>query len=117
MPDHPPLPPIATEPLSLVLLAHNAEPHLEEAVAGWVAYLGGHGREREVVLGREFEIILVDDGSSDRTAALAEGVVGRVLRHETQRGLGAALRTGLAAARHPLVACCPCDRQFQPQDL
>jgi glycosyltransferase involved in cell wall biosynthesis len=114
MPEAPDLPPIATEPLSLLLLAHNAEPHLEEILQSWAAELS----RRE----RDFEILLVDDGSSDRTAALAESLTAkfpqvRLLRHETPRGEGAALRTGLAAARHPLLLTCPCDRQYRPEDL
>jgi hypothetical protein len=39
------------------------------------------------------------------------------LRHATRQGSGAALRTGLAAARHPLLLTATCDPQFQPGDL
>src|SRR5688572_1692638 len=48
----------------------------------------------------EIRIYVVDDGSKDETArrAVAAGA-DRVLRHKVNRGLGAAVRTGLAAAR------------------
>jgi glycosyltransferase involved in cell wall biosynthesis len=67
---------------------------------------------------KEFEIVVVDDGSSDATAALAarhEGV--QTLRHERNRGYGAALRTGLRAARMDWVFFTDADLQFDLEDL
>jgi glycosyltransferase involved in cell wall biosynthesis len=114
MPEFVELPPIASEPLSVVLLADNDAAHLEKIVADWVTYLNG--------LGREYEIVLVDDGSTDATVKLITGVTDRfrrvkVLRHNERRGEGAALRTGLAAARHPLVFYTRCDPRYPPNDL
>ncbi len=110
MPDLPSLPPVALQPLSLVLLAHNAESHVVGVVEGW----------RQMLAARNvpFEIVLVDDGSSDRTTALAQELPDlKVLRHEKPRGIGAALRTGLAATSHPLLACAPCDPAYRPEEL
>jgi len=106
--------PIATAPLSVILLAYNEGPSFEELVTAWLAALNA--------LQREYEIILVDDGSTDETAAWADALAGRyprlrVLHHQHRRGLGAALRTGLAAARHPLVCTATCDRQYDQADL
>jgi glycosyltransferase involved in cell wall biosynthesis len=70
-----------------------------------------------------FEIIAVDDGSRDGTAAIADrlaaehpGVV-RVVHHPVNRGYGAALRSGFAAASYPLIAFTDGDRQFRVADL
>jgi glycosyltransferase involved in cell wall biosynthesis len=113
MPQLPPLPPIATQPLSVVLLAHES-PHLAGVVDGWVKFLDG--------LGRDYEVILVDDASSDRTPERIDNLVKRhpglrVLRHETHKGEGAALRTGVAAAQHPLLFYTVCEPSFRPADL
>jgi glycosyltransferase involved in cell wall biosynthesis len=69
------------------------------------------------------EVIAVDDGSRDGTAAIADrlaaqhpGVV-RVVHHPVNRGYGAALRSGFAAATHPLIAFTDGDRQFRVADL
>lgn len=74
-------------------------------------------------LAERFEVICVDDGSSDGTGDIAEaltrkhpGIV-RVVRHASNRGYGAALRSGLAAARFPLVCFTDGDRQFRVADL
>ena len=108
MPQLPPLPPIATQPLSVVLLAHES-PHLAGVVDGWVKFLDG--------LGRDYEVILVDDASSDRTPERIDNLVKRhphlrVLRHETHKGEGAALRTGVEAAQHPLLFYTVCEPSF-----
>jgi glycosyltransferase involved in cell wall biosynthesis len=97
-----------------VLLAYNAEPHLEAVAADWVTFLNG--------LDRDYELLVVDDGSTDRTAALAKGLSGkfqrvRSIKHPSHRGEGAALRTGLREARFPLIAYAPCDPRYQPGDL
>lgn len=114
MPDFPTLPPVAGEPISLVLLADNAEAHLVDVVRAWASFLQGRGTA--------YEVLLVDDGSTDRTAALAEELAAEVpnlklLRHEGRRGIGASLRTGFAAATHPLIASCPCDPVYPPDAL
>jgi glycosyltransferase involved in cell wall biosynthesis len=112
MPEPPPLPPIATQPLSVVLLAHNNSPHAERqvVVAEWLAFLTG--------LGREFELIVVDDGSAEPKSPLpGPHPCFHFLRHATPQGEGAALRTALAVARHPLLAYAPCDPRYPPGDL
>jgi hypothetical protein len=70
----------------------------------------------------DYEIIVVDDGSTDRTAAEAARFVGESLRgrlfvHPDSRGYGAALRTGIAAARMPWVLLVDADLQFDVRDL
>jgi glycosyltransferase involved in cell wall biosynthesis len=69
-----------------------------------------------------FELIVVDDGSTDRTAAvldrLACGVRWlRVVRHPSNRGYGAALRSGFAVARHAWVLVIDGDGQIDPTQL
>jgi glycosyltransferase involved in cell wall biosynthesis len=59
------------------------------------------------------EIIVVDDGSRDGTPGLLAARAGiRVLRHERTRGYGAALKTGIRAARFPWIAVIDADGTY-----
>jgi glycosyltransferase involved in cell wall biosynthesis len=101
--------------LSYFFPAHNEEANLAGLVEEALATLPS--------LADSFEIIAVNDGSRDRTAAIADELaaahpdVVRAVHHPTNLGYGAALRSGLAAARYELVAFTDGDRQFQVQDL
>jgi glycosyltransferase involved in cell wall biosynthesis len=101
--------------LSLFFPAHNEEANLEPLVAEALASLPA--------LARSFEIVIVDDGSRDRTSAIADrlasahaGVV-RAVHHRTNLGYGSALRSGFGAARFELIAFTDGDRQFRVADL
>lgn len=65
------------------------------------------------------EVIVVDDGSSDGTdkvlTALADSTV-RVLTHPVNQGKGAAIRTGMAAARGDLLLIQDADLEYDPED-
>jgi glycosyltransferase involved in cell wall biosynthesis len=64
----------------------------------------------------DLEIIAVDDGSRDGTAAIiARHPEVRLIRHETNRGYGAALKTGFAAARHDLIGFLDADATYPPE--
>ena len=101
--------------LSWFFPAHNEEANLEPLLA--------EARQALQALAETWEIVIVDDGSRDGTPALADRLAAadpervRVVHHPTNLGYGAALRSGFAAARYPLVAFTDGDRQFRVADL
>jgi len=58
------------------------------------------------------EIIVVDDGSSDRTTQAATAAGARVIRHRSNRGYGAALKTGIAKARYDVIVITDADGTY-----
>lgn len=72
------------------------------------------------VEGCELCPIVVDDGSTDRTAAIARSKRAEVVRHPQNRGLGAAVRTGLKAAVEggaDVVVYLDADLEYYPEDI
>jgi glycosyltransferase involved in cell wall biosynthesis len=70
----------------------------------------------------DFEIIIVNDGSADATAEIADELARtypqvRVVHHETNRGYGGALRTGFAAATRDLIFYTDGDAQYDPAEM
>ncbi|BDZ49575.1 hypothetical protein GCM10025867_18160 [Frondihabitans sucicola] len=63
-----------------------------------------------------YRAIVVDNGSTDRSAALAREL-GATVVSEARRGFGAAAHAGLLAATAPVVAFCDADASMDPQDL
>jgi glycosyltransferase involved in cell wall biosynthesis len=63
------------------------------------------------------EIIVVDDGSRDSTAETARRAGATVLSHPYSLGNGAAVKSGVRAAKGTLVACMDADGQHTPEDL
>jgi len=64
-----------------------------------------------------YEVIVVDDGSSDNTAEIASRFPVRLIRHSTNKGYGAALKTGVRAATHDIVVTMDSDGQHDPADI
>lgn len=92
--------------LSIVIPAFNEEDGIGPTIASLRTALP------------EAEIIVVDDGSSDRTRENAAAIDGiSVLRHDFNRGYGAALKTGMRAARRPYVAWFDADNEHRIEDL
>jgi len=101
--------------LSYFFPAHDEAENIEALVAEALAALPQ--------MAERFEIIAVDDGSTDGTAAIADRLAAahpdivRAVHHQHNLGYGAAVRTGLAAARYPLICFTDGDRQFRVADL
>jgi glycosyltransferase involved in cell wall biosynthesis len=98
-----------TQPVSIVIPAYN-EAGCVAAVVRSVADVLTHS-------GIQHEIIVVDDGSADATAKAAESASATVLRHRANRGYGAALKTGILAAKHPTICILDADSTYPPEAL
>lgn len=101
--------------VSAVLPAYNEEEALPRTVEGLAAALSATCGE--------WEIVVVDDGSTDGTPAACErlaeslGPRFRAVRHDPNRGYGAALATGFAASRLEWVFFTDSDGQFDPAQI
>jgi glycosyltransferase involved in cell wall biosynthesis len=95
--------------LTVVVMAYNEANNLEAVVREIRAAVDR--------VGRRAEILVVDDGSTDGTGTLADGLAAlipglRVVHHAPNGGLGAVYRTGFAQARGELLTFFPADGQF-----
>lgn len=100
--------------LSLVFPAYNESASIAAVLATWAKYCATHRLEAE--------LIVVNDGSRDRTGdAIHELTLAypsiRLIEHPNNRGYGAALRTGFAAATGDYIFMTDSDGQFYPEDL
>ena len=104
-----------TKTLSVILPAYNEEGNIERAVRS--------SAEAVAPLVEDFEIVTVDDGSSDGTPSLLArlkqemGSLLSIVTHETNLGYGTALRAGFDAARGRLVFYTDADNQFDLKEL
>jgi glycosyltransferase involved in cell wall biosynthesis len=100
--------------LTVLIPAYNESAGLARCVSAVEAELGR--------LGGETEILVVNDGSRDRTGPIADGLVSefprlRVLHHAANLGIGAAFKTGLENARGEFVILIPADLAMDLADL
>jgi len=102
--------------LSIVVMAYNEEANIGstlDMVHDWAS------NNRKL---SQFEVIVVDDGSTDNTASRCEEAIKdrpyiRLVKHERNRGMGAAIRTGYKSARYEFVTQLPADGQVLPTVL
>ncbi|HVE12582.1 MAG TPA: glycosyltransferase family 2 protein [Elusimicrobiota bacterium] len=92
--------------ISVVVPAYNEE----SAVTAVVRDL------RAALSKTEHEILVVDDGSTDKTAEAAKAAGATVLRHPVNRGYGRSLITGFNAARHDWVLMIDADGSYPPAE-
>jgi glycosyltransferase involved in cell wall biosynthesis len=107
---------MAFDTISGVLPAFNEEENIETAARRLAETLASMG------LG-EWEVIIVDDGSTDRTGEIADRLASedpshiRVFHHNPNLGYAEALKTGFTNARHKLIFYTDSDNQFDVREI
>ena len=93
--------------ISVILPAYNEEAAVGSQVEAIRRVLSDHGMINE--------IIVVDDGSEDQTGERALRAGARVVRHAENRGYGAAIKTGMVAAKYEVIVIIDADGTY-PSD-
>ena len=96
--------PVLDRAVSVVIPAFNEGSHVADEVRAVEAVLAGSGWK--------YEILVVDDGSSDDTAQRALESGARVLSRRMNRGYGAALKLGVRHAQHPWILITDADGTY-----
>src|SRR5437763_15954797 len=91
--------------VSIIIPALNEEQSIEQVVRGLVTSFP------------DSEIIVVNDGSTDETEILANQAGALVINHDSRRGYGAALRSGVLASTRDFVLFCDADGQHRMEDV
>ncbi len=100
--------------LSVFFPAYNEEKNIKNTVDKAVKVLNK--------VAQKWEILIIDDGSSDRTGEIADGLAKkdkkiRVIHHHPNRGYGAALKSGFYNSRYPWIVFTDSDGQFDFSQL
>ena len=100
--------------LTFFFPAYNEEENVVETVRRALDEIGP-------LVGGSIEVLVIDDGSTDRTAELADGLAAADARvrahHQENRGYGGALRAGFANARGELIGFSDGDLQFDLREM
>jgi glycosyltransferase involved in cell wall biosynthesis len=102
--------------ISAVLPAYDEEENIEKATRDMAAVLASLAL-------RDWEVIVVDDGSHDRTGEICDRLAAedpqhiRVIHHQPNRGYAEALKTGFTSARHQLIFYTDSDNQFDVKEM
>ena len=98
--------------LSIVIPAYNEEKGIAEIAA---RVLSIESALKKVGV-EQLELLVVDDGSKDRTAEVAAGIQGvSLIRHPQNKGYGAALKTGFSKASGELIGFLDADGTYPPE--
>lgn len=99
--------------ISVIMPAYNVEDTLKEAVAKTLDTLAS--------IVDDYEVIIVDDGSTDRTAEIASSLDKnphlKVLRHARNMGKGAAIKTGVKHATGEYTILIDADMEINPEQI
>jgi glycosyltransferase involved in cell wall biosynthesis len=91
--------------VTIVIPAYNEEEVIGDVVKGLMA------------LQRDYEILVVDDGSTDNTAQAAAQAGAKVISHPYNKGNGGAVKTGIRNATSDVVVLMDGDGQHNPEDI
>ncbi len=94
--------------LSVLVPAFNEEGALEKTVSAILSQSGHFAA---------FEIVVINDGSRDRTGEIARGLPVTLIEHERNRGYGAALKSGLQQAKYNYILIVDADGTYPLEDI
>ena len=93
--------------VSVLIPAYNEE----ESIAATVETI-----RKQACHFKAMEIIVINDGSKDRTAEIARTLPVTLIEHDPNQGYGAALKSGLQAAKHPWILIADADGTYPLED-
>jgi len=94
--------------VSIILPFYNEQATVEQCV----------GEIREAMRGRnDYEIVIVDDGSSELDVAALERLADRVCHHRENRGYGAAIKTGIRNSTGEIIVILDADATYPPREI
>jgi len=98
---------LLSKELSIIIPAYNEENGIGKVI----------DRIQKTFPNDDIEIIVVDDSSTDKTATIAERMGAKVVRHLSNKGYGAALKTGFRCAQGSFIAFLDADNTYPPEVL
>lgn len=96
-------------PISVIIPAYNEEEVIAQQIIQIRQVMNDHNLE--------FEILVIDDGSTDRTAEEVNTTGARLIKNFENRGYGASLKTGILAAQHETIVIIDADRTYPPEEI